>query len=114
MQRIRPAVARLSDEFGLEHALASKRDYLKRITYGNDGWRKGSVCRSTPPPKLRLIRGARLVSHSCCTVARGSRISSTGSKLGTASSDIPLRTSAPGSRSQPGPWTSSSAPREAP
>jgi uncharacterized protein (DUF433 family) len=75
MQRIRPAVARLSDEFGLDHALASKRvytdgaelifdyakssddsalltvvrtgqehfeevirAYLKRITYGTDGW----------------------------------------------------------------------------
>ncbi len=27
MQRIRPAVARLSEEFGIEHALASKRVY---------------------------------------------------------------------------------------
>lgn len=75
MQRIRPAVAKLSAEIGLEHALASQRvytdgaelifdyaaqsddealltvvrtgqqhfadvirDYLKRITYGDDGW----------------------------------------------------------------------------
>ncbi len=75
MQRIRPAVAKLSTEIGLEHALASQRvytdgaelifdyatksddealmtvvrtgqqqfaeiirDYLKRITYGGDGW----------------------------------------------------------------------------
>lgn len=75
MQRIRPAVAKLSEEFGLDHALASKRvytdgaevifdyakdtddealltvvrtgqqhfqevirGYLKRITYGDDGW----------------------------------------------------------------------------
>jgi uncharacterized protein (DUF433 family) len=75
MQRIRPAVAKLSAEIGLEHALASQRvytdgaelifdyatqsddealltvvrtgqqhfaqiirDYLKRITYGHDGW----------------------------------------------------------------------------
>ena len=75
MQRIRPAVAKLSEEFGLDHALASKRvytdgaevifdyakdtddaalltvvrtgqqhfeevirSYLKRITYGDDGW----------------------------------------------------------------------------
>lgn len=75
MQRIRPAVAKLSEEFGLDHALASKRvytdgaevifdyardadddtlltvvrtgqqhfqevirRYLKRITYGDDGW----------------------------------------------------------------------------
>lgn len=75
MQRIRPAVAKLSEEFGLDHALASKRvytdgaevifdyakdtddealltvvrtgqqhfqevirEYLKRITYGDDGW----------------------------------------------------------------------------
>lgn len=75
MQRIRPAVARLSEEIGLNHALASQRvytdgaevifdyaahsddaalltvvrtgqqhlaevirDYLKRITYGDDGW----------------------------------------------------------------------------
>jgi uncharacterized protein (DUF433 family) len=75
MQRIRPAVKRLSDEIGLDHALASKRvytdgaefifdyasesddeqlltvvrtgqehfaevirEYLKPITYGNDGW----------------------------------------------------------------------------
>ena len=75
MQRIRPAVAKLSQEFGLEHALASRRvytdgaevifdyakqtedralltvvrtgqqhfeeiirGYLKRITYGDDGW----------------------------------------------------------------------------
>jgi uncharacterized protein (DUF433 family) len=75
MQRIRPAVAKLSAEIGLEHALASQqvytdgaelifdyasrsddealltvvrtgqqhfaeivRDYLKRITYGADGW----------------------------------------------------------------------------
>jgi uncharacterized protein (DUF433 family) len=75
MQRIRPAVAKLSDEIGLDHALASKRvytdgaelifdyakssddsalftvvrtgqehfeevirAYLKRITYGEDGW----------------------------------------------------------------------------
>lgn len=75
MQRIRPAVARLSEEFGLEHALASQRvytdggelifdyasasdddalltvvrtgqehltevirGYLKRISYGGDGW----------------------------------------------------------------------------
>ncbi|MDQ6606933.1 MAG: DUF433 domain-containing protein [Actinomycetota bacterium] len=75
MQRIRPAVARLSAEVGLEHALASQRvftdgaeliydyavssddealltvvrtgqqhfaqvirDYLRRISYGDDGW----------------------------------------------------------------------------
>jgi uncharacterized protein (DUF433 family) len=75
MQRIRPAVRKLSDEIGLEHALASQRvytdgaelifdyastsddeelltvvrtgqehladvirGYLKRITYGDDGW----------------------------------------------------------------------------
>lgn len=75
MQRIRPAVVRLNDEIGLDHALASERvytdgaelifdyasstddeqlltvvrtgqehfaevirDYLKPITYGNDGW----------------------------------------------------------------------------
>jgi uncharacterized protein (DUF433 family) len=75
MQRIRPAVARLSAEFGLDHALASQRvytdgaelifdyatssdddalltvvrtgqehltevirEYLKRISYGGDGW----------------------------------------------------------------------------
>lgn len=75
MQRIRPAVAKLSAEIGLDHALASRRvytdgaevifdyaagsddealltvvrtgqqhfteiirDYLKRITYGDDGW----------------------------------------------------------------------------
>lgn len=75
MQRIRPAVAKLSKEFGLDHALASRRvytdgaevifdyakqaddpalltvvrtgqqhfeeiirAYLKRITYGEDGW----------------------------------------------------------------------------
>lgn len=75
MQRIRPAVAKLSEEIGLDHALASQqvytdgaelifdyatqsddealltvvrtgqqhlaeviRDYLKRITYGDDGW----------------------------------------------------------------------------
>lgn len=75
MQRIRPAVARLSEEFGLDHALASQRvytdgaelifdyasasdddalltvvrtgqehltevirGYLKRISYGGDGW----------------------------------------------------------------------------
>lgn len=75
MQRIRPAVAKLHEEIGLEHALASKRvytdgaevifdyaersdddvmlavvrtgqrqfeqiirDYLKQITYGDDGW----------------------------------------------------------------------------
>lgn len=75
MQRIRPAVTKLHEEFGLEHALASKRvytdgaevifdyaetsddelmlavvrtgqrqlteiirRYLKRITYGGDGW----------------------------------------------------------------------------
>ena len=75
MQRIRPAVAKLSAEIGLDHALASQqvytdgaelifdyatqsddeamltvvrtgqqhfaeiiRDYLKRITYGDDGW----------------------------------------------------------------------------
>jgi uncharacterized protein (DUF433 family) len=75
MQRIRPAVKRLDDEIGLDHALASQRvytdgaeliydyasnsndeelltvvrtgqehladvirDYLQRITYGNDGW----------------------------------------------------------------------------
>jgi uncharacterized protein (DUF433 family) len=76
MQRIRPAVAKLSEEIGLDHALASQRvytdgaelifdyaaqsdddealltvvrtgqqhfaeiirDYLKRITYGADGW----------------------------------------------------------------------------
>ncbi len=75
MQRIRPAVTRLDDEIGLEHALASQRiytdgaelifdyasnsddeelltvvrtgqehladvirDYLQRITYGDDGW----------------------------------------------------------------------------
>jgi uncharacterized protein (DUF433 family) len=75
MQRIRPAVAKLSQEFGLDHALASRRvytdgaevifdyakqtedralltvvrtgqqhfeevirGYLKRITYGDDGW----------------------------------------------------------------------------
>jgi len=75
MQRIRPAVTKLSDEIGLDHALASQRvytdgaelifdyatqsddealptvvrtgqqhfaqvirDYLKRITYGDDGW----------------------------------------------------------------------------
>jgi len=77
MQRIRPAVAKLSAEIGLDHALASQRvytdgaelifdyakssadevlltvvrtgqqhfeavirGYLKRITYGNDGWAK--------------------------------------------------------------------------
>jgi uncharacterized protein (DUF433 family) len=75
MQRIRPAVARLSAEFGIDHALASQRvytdgaelifdyatssddealltvvrtgqehlaevirEYLKRISYGGDGW----------------------------------------------------------------------------
>lgn len=75
MQRIRPAVKRLNDEIGLDHALASRRvytdgaelifdyasssddealltvvrtgqehladvirGYLKRITYGDDGW----------------------------------------------------------------------------
>jgi uncharacterized protein (DUF433 family) len=75
MQRIRPTVAKLSEEIGLDHALASQRvytdgaevmfdyaahsdddalltvvrtgqqhfteiirDYLKRITYGDDGW----------------------------------------------------------------------------
>ncbi len=75
MQRIRPAVKKLNDEIGLEHALASQRvytdgaelifdyasnsddeqlltvvrtgqehltdvirEYLKRITYGDDGW----------------------------------------------------------------------------
>jgi uncharacterized protein (DUF433 family) len=75
MQRVRPAVARLSAEIGLDHALTSQRvytdgaelifdyaaqsddealltvvrtgqqhfaevirDYLKRITYGDDGW----------------------------------------------------------------------------
>lgn len=75
MQRIRPAVAKLSAEIGLDHALTSRRvytdgaevifdyaassddealltvvrtgqqhfaevihDYLKRITYGDDGW----------------------------------------------------------------------------
>ncbi len=75
MQRIRPAVSRLSEEFGLDHALASQRvytdgaelifdyasasdddalltvvrtgqehltevirGYLKRISYGGDGW----------------------------------------------------------------------------
>jgi uncharacterized protein (DUF433 family) len=75
MQRIRPAVKRLSDEIGLDHALASRRvytdgaelifdyaassdddalltvvrtgqehlaevirEYLQRITYGDDGW----------------------------------------------------------------------------
>jgi uncharacterized protein (DUF433 family) len=75
MQRIRPAVARLSDEIGLDHALATQRiytdgaelifdyakssddealftvvrtgqehlagvirDYLQRVTYGEDGW----------------------------------------------------------------------------
>ena len=75
MQRIRPAVKRLNDEIGLDHALVSQRvytdgaelifdyasssdddelltvvrtgqehlaevirDYLQRITYGNDGW----------------------------------------------------------------------------
>jgi len=75
MQRIRPAVSKLNQEFGLDHALASKRvytdgaevifdyakhsddralltvvrtgqqhfeeviqSYLKRITYGDDGW----------------------------------------------------------------------------
>lgn len=75
LQRIRPAVAKLSQEFGLDHALASRRvytdgaevifdyamhaedpalltvvrtgqqhfeevirSYLRRITYGDDGW----------------------------------------------------------------------------
>lgn len=74
LQRIRPAVARLHEEFGLEHAMASQRvytdgaevifdyaerneeamlavvrtgqrqfaeivrGYLKRVTYGGDGW----------------------------------------------------------------------------
>lgn len=48
LQRVRPALARLSQEIRLSHALASKRlwrvfsdvvrSYLSRITYGSDGY----------------------------------------------------------------------------
>ena len=121
MQRIRPAVVRLNDEIGLDHALASERvytdgaelifdyasstddqqlltvvrtgqehfaevirDYLKPITYGNDGW----AAKVRLPAYTRAevtVDPTKLDSLCWCTVALESRTSSTASRRATAS-----------------------------